>query len=239
MKKFSLFLVLLFGVVSLFADMKRYEIKSAQIEYQILGTGNVMGVPTKISGTSSLLFKDYGNIEIAHENFSQNIMGQKQVTEDITKLEGNVVYSVDLEDKIIYKQSIPLDSDDPALSLKGKKALSSLGGKRIGMGKVLEYDCEIWELSGIKMWIYKSVPLKTETTIMGIKQTQVANKIKFNISISDDKFKLPNYPIKTRVDMMSENKKQLEEEMKNMTPEQRKMMQDMMKNMGGMFGGKE
>jgi len=239
MKKFSLLLLLSLGVVSLFADMKRYEIKSAQIQYEILGTGNVMGVPTKINGTSSLLFKDYGNLEITHEKFSQDIMGQKETTEDIIKLEGNTVYSVDLEDKIIYKQKIPLDSDDPALSLKGKKSLVSLGGKLIGMGKVLEYDCEIWELSGIKMCMYKSVPLKTETTIMGIKQTQIAKKIKFNLSISDDKFKLPNYPIKTRVDMMSENIKQMEEEMRNMTPEQRKMMQDMMKNMGGMFGGQK
>lgn len=232
MKKISLFVVLLFGVISLFADMKRYEIKSAQIQYEISGSGNMMGMPTKMSGTSSLIFKEYGNIEVTHEKFSQDIMGQKEITEDITKFDAGIVYSVNLEDKVIYKQKIPLDSDDPALSLKGKKSLEALGGKKLGTEKVLGYNCEIWELSGVKMWMYKSVPLKTETTTMGIKQIQVAKSVEFDISISDDKFKLPNYPIKTRSDMMSESMK----EMESMSPEQKKMMQDMMKNMGGMLG---
>ena len=235
MKKISLLLVLIFGVVSLFADMKRYEIKSAQIQYEISGSGNMMGMTTKISGTSSLIFKDYGNIEISHEKFSQDIMGQKEITEDITKLDSGTVYSVNLEDKVIYKQEIPLDSDDPTLSLKGKKSLEALGGKKLGSEKILGYNCEVWELSGVKMWMYKSVPLKTETNTMGIVQTQIAKDVKFDISISDDKFKLPNYPIKTRADMMGEAMKGME----NMTPEQQKMMQDMMKNMGGMMGGQK
>ncbi len=235
MKKISLLVLLVFGVISLFADMKRYEIKSAQIEYVISGSGNMMGIPTEIDGSSSLIFKDYGNTEITHEKFSQVVMGQKETTEDITKIDSGIVYSVNLEDKVIYKQEIPLDSDDPALSLKGKKSLEALGGKRLGSEKILDYDCEIWELSGVKMWMYKAVPLKTETNVMGILQTQIAKKVQFNGTISDDMFKLPNYPIKTRGDMREEAMKQME----NMSPEQKKMMEDMMKNMGGMMGGQK
>ena len=85
------------------------------------------------------------------------------------------------------------------------------------------------------MCIYKGVPLKTETNTMGLKQIQIAKSAKFDISISDDKFKLPNYPVKTRADMMGEAMKQMED----MSPEQKKMMQDMMKNMGGMMGGQK
>jgi len=234
--KLGLIVLLLLGLSSLNAQtMKRYEVKSGEIQYKILGTGNMMGIPTKISGKSSLVFKDYGSLELSHEKFSQDIMGDKEITEDITKFDGGMVYSVDLEEKIIYKQKIPLDSDDPALSLKGKKSLAALGGKKIGNEKVLGYDCEIWELSGVKTWMYKAVPLKTETKVMGIKQTQVASSVKFDISISEDKFKLPNYPIKTMADMMQENQMQMQKEMQNMSPEQRKMMKDMMQNMGKMF----
>lgn len=239
MRSLSLLVVLFLGVTSLFAQVKRYEIKSAQIEYEILGSGNIMGIPTNISGTSSLIFKDYGSLELNHEKFSQDTMGQKEITEDITKFDNDTVYSVDLEDKVIYKQKIPVDSDDPALTLKGKKALSSLGGKKLGVEKILGYPCEIWEFSGVKTWFYKAVPLKSEATIMGIKQTQIAKSVKFDVSISDDKFKLPNYPIKTRADMMNEGMKQMQMEMENMSPEQKKMMQDMMKNMGEMFGGQK
>lgn len=235
MRKLAILIILIFSVSSLFAQMKRYEIKSGHIEYEITGSGNMMGMTTKITGKSSLLFKDYGSLELSHEKIIQNIMGQNEVTEDITKFDNNIVYSVNLEDKVIYKQEIPLDSDDPALSLKGKKSLIALGGKKIGNENLLGFNCEIWELSGIKMWMYKSVPLKTEATTMGMKQILMAKSVKFDISIDDDKFKLPDYPIKTRGDMMGEAMK----EMKNMTPEQQKMMQDMMKNMGGMFEKKQ
>lgn len=235
MQKISLFIILMLSVTSLFSQVKRYEIESGFIEYDIIGSGNIMGITTKISGTRSLIFKDYGSIELDHEKFSQDMMGQKDITENITKFDGNVVYSVNLEDKVIYKQQIPVDSDDPALTLKGKKSLVSLGGKKLGNEKILDYDCEIWEFSGVKTWMYKAVPLKIETTIMGIKHMQIAKSVKFDISLSENKFKIPDYPIKTRGDMMNEAM----QEMNKMSPEQQKMMQEMMNKMGGMLGGQK
>lgn len=237
--RFSFIVLAFFLVLSSNASMKRYEVKSGQIEYETIGEGSMMGVPTKMSGKSSVIFKNYGAIELMHDKTTQTIMGQKEIEEDITKFDNGTVYSVDHEEKVIFKQEVPVDLKDPMLIQKGKKSLESLGGKRIGTEKVAGFKCDVWQLKDYKMCIYKAVPLKMETNVMGIKQIQIAKTVKFNISISDEKFKLPNYPIKSMSDMMGENMKQMQEEMQGMTPEQKKMMQDMMKNMGQMFGGQQ
>jgi len=62
---------------------------------------------------------------------------------------------------------------------------------------------------------------------MGITQTTKAANVQFNVSMSDEDFKLPDFPVKT----MEENKQQDNGNAPSqMTPEQMQQMQDMMKN---------
>lgn len=158
-------------------------------------------------------------------------MGQDEIEDETTKFDNGIVYSVDNEENVIYKQTIPKDQKDIYFNQDGKKGLESLGGVKVGSEKVAGYKCDIWNVSGVSMCIYKGIPLKIETETMGIKETQIATKVKLNISLDDSKFKLPNYPIRTMKDMMRENQKQMED----LPPEQQKMMEEMMKSMGGIF----
>ena len=219
-----------------FASMKRYLVKSGEVEYKIVGNGMMMGISTKLEGDSFLYFKDYGNTEVTKEKISQDIMGQKEIEQDITKFENGMVYSVDFEEKVIYKQKVPVDLDDPMLQNKGEESLKSLGAKKIGSDKIAGYNCTTWELHDAKMCIYKGVPLKIETSTMGVTQIQIAKKAKFDNKIDDVKFQLPNYPIKSMADIQRMRQEEMESQMQNMSPEQKKMMQDMMKNMGNMYG---
>lgn len=234
-RQLSFVLLLFLMTISLDASMIRYEVKTGIVKYDINGEGSVMGVKTKLSGNSSIIFKEYGAIEMMYEKISQDVMGEKEIQEDFTKFDNGTVYSIDEEEKVIYKQDISNDSEDLFFANKGEKSLVSLGGKKKGTSKVLGFSCDIWKFSDATMCIYKAIPLKIETTVMGIKQTQVAIEASFYIPISDEKFQLPNYPIKTMSDVMDENMNQME----NMTPEQKKMMEEMMKNMGGMMGGQK
>jgi len=221
--------ILVISVSSLFADTKRYEVKSAAITYKISGDGSIMGMPAKLSGNKTLIFKDYGALELSKEHRVQTIMGQEEIEDEITKFDNGVIYSVDNEENVIYKQTIPKDQKDIYFNQDGKKGLESLGGVKVGSEKIAGYKCDIWNLSGVSMCIYKGLPLKIETETMGIKETQIATKVQLNISLDDNKFKLPNYPIRTMKDIMEENQKQME----NLPLEQQKMMEEMMKSMGG------
>jgi hypothetical protein len=229
MKK--LFFITTILVSSLFAQTQRYEVKSAIIEYEINGTGTVMGAKALLSGTSLLYFKDYGNVELNEEKIAQTIMGEKEEEHSISKLVADKVYTVDFEDEIIYEQKILLDdNNNPLLNMK-ESDLVSMGAKKIGTEKILGYLCNVWELGEDKLSIYKSIPLKIVTTMMGITQTQEAKIAKFDIKIDEDKFKLPDYPIKTVEDILKDG----DTEVPELSPEQEKMMEDMMKQMGNVF----
>lgn len=129
-RQLSFVLLLFLMTISLDASMIRYEVKTGIVKYDINGEGSVMGVKTKLSGNSSIIFKEYGAIEMMYEKISQDVMGEKEIQEDFTKFDNGTVYSIDEEEKVIYKQDISNDSEDLFFANKGEKSLVSLGGKK-------------------------------------------------------------------------------------------------------------
>ena len=225
MKNIKLLAILLitFGLTTLSAQTKRYEVKSGIIEYTITNSGNMMGMKMQGSGTAKTAFKEWGNVELNSEESQTNTMGTKEHDKQMTKIENGKVYNVDFDQKVIYELSVDAlaNSEDKDLVKTGKEMLISMGAKKIGDEKFMGYACEVWEMMKVKVWLHKGVMLKSEADIMGIKNTTVATKIKLDISVPDDAFKLPNYPIQ---------KGQKQEKMPQMTPEQMQQMQEMMKN---------
>ena len=229
MKK--ILITLTFLTSFLFAEAQRYDVKSAIVEYEIKGTGVVMGAKAFIKGTSSLYFKDYGNTEYNEENIVQVIMGEKEEEHTISKIVANKVYTVDFEDEVIYEQKILLDdNNNPILNMKDKDLLS-MGAKKVGSEVILGYKCDVWELGEDKISVYKSIPLKIVSVSMGITQIQEAKIANFDIKIDENKFKLPPYPIKTVDEILKDG----DSEVPELSPEQEKMMQDMIKQMGNVF----
>ena len=195
--------------------LKRYDVKSGIVKYKTTTSGKVMGGTVKGSGTESLYFKDWGAVELREKKSKQttnvNVFGMKKTQTDEThtmdKLDNGKSYSVDFKDKVIYV------NDDMAMTMMkqsgtdagkaGKEMLKSMGGKKIGNEKVLGYNCEVWSVMGGKQWIYKGVMLKLEMEMMGLKTVTEAVSAKFNVSVPDSKFKLPDFPVKKIDDMMN------------------------------------
>lgn len=224
--------VLLLGVfaLTLFADGKRYEIKSGIIEYSISGGGSMLGVTSKEEGTMKLSFKEYGNLERQEEHSTSTTMGQTDKTDDLRILKDGNFYVVDHEEKVIVEHSPEalkqMAGED--MTQMGKEMMEKMGGKQIGEEKILGYNCEIWELMGAKTWIYKGVPLKTEANIMGFNHTQVATSAKFDVSVPDSAFDLPKYETKTLNEIIEEESGG---EANMPSPEEMQQMQEMMKKM--------
>ena len=195
---------LFLGVVSLFAQTNRYDVKSGMVEYEIIGSGDVMGSPTTVSGTSKLYFKDFGNVELSDEKIQQTVDGDKEEERLVSKIMGENVYTVDFVDEVIYTQKMVLDDDTASLNIKSKEAFISMGAKNLGVEKILGYDCDVWLLGEDKIWVYNSVPLKLISKSLGLVQIQEAKLAVFNIIIKDDKFKLPSYPVKAMDEIIGE-----------------------------------
>ena len=232
------------------AAAKRYEVKSGMVIYKVEGGGSILGFSTKTTGTHTLYFKDWGNVEVRKEDEKETSMGKTTQQHTLQKIDHGTVYSVNEKHKTIIKQDIAMlkqmDKKGKNMSAMGKDMMKQMGGKKIGTGKVLGYPCEIWELMGSKTWLYKGVPLKTQANIMGFKHLEVATSAKFNVSISNSHFALPKYPIQTTDQMIQQQIQQAQHQSKHPqtqyqsqpSPQQMEQMQNMLKSLGSMFGGK-
>ena len=218
---FTLFL----NVGTLHADVKRYEVKSGIIEYKIIGGGDMMGIKTQMSGTDKVAFKEWGSIEL-HQSMTRSvIMGREENTQDTIKIENGKVYVVDYENRVIseYDPSMLMQSQYKDLIKSAKDMIVQMGGKKIGNETIQGYDCEVWEMPQVKLWLHKGIALKTVANIMGITNTMEATTIQLDVPVSDNDLKLPDFPIK------SIQESDLPQ-MPQMTPEQMQQMQEMMKN---------
>ena len=186
-------------------QMKLYDVKSGKIDYEIKGSGEIMGQKMQTVGKKRVIFDDYGAKNLTEENKieKQIIMGQKNVTKThtLTYLKGAMMYQADFNKKrIIRMENIGMAmagmmAGNKNMKQAGEKMMKQMGGKKMGTDKVLGYTCDVWDLMGTKQCIYKGVTLRLESNIMGIKNTEVATKAEFDILLSKDDFKLPDFPI--------------------------------------------
>lgn len=213
MKNLSIILALFIAVINSYGNdqnkLKRYEIKSGIVEYVTTISGKVMGSTVVGNGTENLFFKDWGAVELKEERLSQTTTmkffgrGKTETsnTHGINKLDNGESYIVDFKNKqIIASRDLAMDmitafepkADAGAV---GVNMLESAGGEKTGVEKIMGYNCDVWEFSGGKQWLYKGVMLKIEMTVLGIKTSTQAKSAKFNVIVADKHFKLPDFPI--------------------------------------------
>ena len=208
------------------AKLKRYDVKSGMVKYEIAISGKVLGSTISGEGTESLYFKDWGAIELLEEKSNQttetNIFGIKNSettnSHTMSKLDDGESYHVDFDKKQIFlRRDLAMDMtktyrEDGDAGEVGKNMLESVGGKVIGTEKFLGYDCELWDVMGAKQWMHKGVVLKIEMTVLGITTIKEAKTAEFNKNIADKYFQLPDFPIQKEEGFLDNEEYQEEEE---------------------------
>ena len=227
-KIWSVLFALILTINTLHSETKRYEIKSGLIEYTIDGSGNMMGIQTQIDGKSKILFKEWGEVELHEETSKSVIMGREEITHQTTMIDGDKVYIVDYEQKIIhqYEPTMLMQSEYKDLAKNANEVIHSMGGTKTGEESILGNLCEVWETKHMKLLLYKGIMLKSQVRVMGRTHTTEATNVQFNTSVSDDDLKLPDFPIK----VIQDNNSNTPSQMPQLTPEQIQQMQEMMKN---------
>ncbi len=200
-------------------QMQRYDVKSGKIEYALKGSGDVMGmVQIKTVGKKRVIFDDYGvkNLEEKNEVTKETAGGNTKVrkTHTMAYMNNAIIYKVDFKKKIINRMKnqgarmAALFGGGDNLKESGEAMMKSMGGKKLGSDKVLGYSCDVWDLMGVKQCMYKGIPLKIESDVMGMKSVEIATKAEFDITFTKNDFKLPDYPVYDfDMDRMMEGKK--------------------------------
>ncbi len=186
MKKLIL-ISLIFTIVISAQDFKRYEFKSGKVKYTSTGS---------MTGTETMYFDNYGMLELKETKATLEMMGIKQVTDTKTIMNGKWVYTIDKNSGEANKVENPLYSMFPKggdLEKVGEEMMINMGGKKIGTETLLGKKCGIWEIKKLmsKVWVWKSIPLKSEVNMMGMNITQIATSVEVDINVSADKFKIP------------------------------------------------
>ena len=234
-------IIILIAVAALFSlngfaktagELKRYEIKSGIIEYKTRTFGKVLFTKIDTRSTKTVAFSNYGAKESQDEISIDN---KNKETHTLVVLDNGVTYSVDFKKEQITKTTDAMVmmhmEQNKDMGQTGEEMLIAMGAKKTGTGEVLGYECDIWEVSGGKQWMYKGVVLKIEMVVMGITTLEEATSIKFNVAVAKKYFDLPDFEI---IDL-TENEmdysdaddgpsQEEKEKMKNMTYEEFKAM---------------
>jgi hypothetical protein len=186
MKKL-LFISLILSIVISAQDFKRYEFKSGKVVYQSTGS---------MTGTETMYFDNYGMLEVKNTKATLEMMGIKQVSDTKVIMNNKFVYTIDNNSGEATKMENPLYSMFPEgtdLEKVGEEMMKNMGGIKIGTETVSGKDCEIWEIKKLmsKVWVWKSIPIKSEVNMMGLKITQIATSVEVDIDVSADEFKIP------------------------------------------------
>lgn len=186
-------------------EMKLYDVKSGKVEYEIRGSGEIMGSKMQTVGKKRVIFNAYGAQNLTEENKieKQTIMGQKKTTKThtMTFMKESMIYHVNFKSKRITRMENVaaamggLMGGGKNMKQTGEEMMKKMGGKKTGTDKVLGYTCDMWNVMGTSQCMYKGIPLRVESNVMGLKNTEVATKAEFDLSLSKDDFNLPDFPI--------------------------------------------
>lgn len=183
---------------------KRYSLKSAIVEYKMSGMQ---------TGTATLYFDEFGMKEATYENTVMELYGVKVETKTVNYLMGYLQYSIDRINNTATKTKNTMleslvENSKGDLEEVGQEMFISMGGKMTGSEEMIGKPCEIWVLEslGTKVWVWKNIPLRTETNMMGIQIVKVATSLKENVEIPKDKLEVPANVEFTEIDLNNLNK---------------------------------
>ncbi len=230
MKKINILLSFLVVLASCSGNsqnkLKRYEVKSGIVKYTSTISGKVIGSKIAGSGTENLYFKDWGALELkettSEQTTTMKFFGKEKVettsTHVINKLDNGESYLANFDTKIITVSRDPMmdmmKQSNTNATEAGKNMLESMGGKIVGTESILGHSCEVWDVMGAKQWLYKGVMLKMEVTLLGIKTITQATSAKFDVSVADANFKLPDFPMQKMEGFM--NNDEFDDELEDM-----------------------
>ncbi len=173
--------------------------KSAIIEYKISGMEN---------GSQTTYIKDYGKYRATYRTTSMKVMGITNTIKNIEITTPDWIYSIDLSSgtgtksvnpvkymKEEYEKLSPQDRKKVVKNAEkmGTNMMNGMQGEvKKNSAEFLGRKCDVITMAGMKMYMLAGtdIPLKTETSMMGMNSLTEAVKFE-ETSVPDDKFQPP------------------------------------------------
>jgi len=191
-------LIMAIGAAATAVDSsKAYPFKSAIIKYRISGSIQ--------QGTQTLSIDDYGKKTRTERETTINVIGTKRKDSTLEIDDGRDHYRIDLIRKTgektpsfsrVAEEMVKTMSAEQKKDMEelGKELVRGLTGKEemkpAGKGTVLGKECAVYDLMGVKSWLWNNLALKIENPSLG-NMIQEAVDLQVDVPIAADKFKAP------------------------------------------------
>lgn len=243
MKKLTLIVSAIFFVLNSYAQNGNYKVfpfKSGIIEYKL--EGNSKGFHTKY-------IDDFGYKQADYNETETTVFGFTNKEKSGTILIGPKAYAINYKTETTSVGINPVyesyaNSNGSDYDKIGREAMASLGFSNTNKTEaIVGKKCDVWKGSLGRIWVWKGLALKSETTVLGVSIIETAVNIKINTSVPSSKFEAPKgFEVKD-IEINGSNSNADQETMdayessnQEMSAEEKQMMEDAMSgNMEGMM----
>ncbi len=178
-------------------DAKVFDVKSGKIVFKLEGT---------VKGTRTLIWDDYGRLQYDHKETVTKIMGISNTEETLSIRTKEWMYTIDLvektgtkvkvEDAFAMSDAMTAGYSDAQLQQAGEEIMNQFEAKEAGTGTILGRTCSIMQIEKLKskIWTYKKITLKSETSMGGMmgSSNEEATKMEENIVVPASTFIVPS-----------------------------------------------
>ncbi|MEO9484145.1 MAG: hypothetical protein ABJG47_11885 [Ekhidna sp.] len=171
-------------------DLKKYEIRSAQIMYEISGDAK---------GQEMMTFDNYGWTSLRQQEMTFELYGISSTQTVYEIIDGDFAYRLSPDDSTYLlrkdvKWSQQASYKDP--SQVSEAILFSMGGTQQADSTLDGRKCQVWTFEGkaIKeMWIWRGLVLKRKAKLGDRNIETIATEVSVDISPEAALFSIPNY----------------------------------------------
>jgi len=167
-----------------------FEVESGVVSYEISSEA-VLTPDTNLSilGTEKLRFSDWGDVRVEEEEGRIQTFGALRHQHEVKhfkKYTKDSVITVDYQnEQLLERKNATGESMDEKTRFL----------THTGQEEVAGILCDVWEGVGVKKYTYKGLVLGSEITLFGVTYTKKAKSVMFDVNVSKEDYKTPDYPL--------------------------------------------
>ncbi len=181
------------GALSLCASEgkpREYKLESGMVVYSIIGGGALTpDLNLTIVGEGKLRFRNWGKVALVEEQIEESTSGAFRNIEKFTKCikyDKRQQFNVDYDHEVVLERPIP----------KGRGVEDmTIGMLPHGEDMIAGRKCEVWAREGVRVCLYKGIPLLIEKELFGIHYEKRALWVEEDTDVAAEQCSIPDFPV--------------------------------------------
>jgi len=196
---YFLFIIILLSSCELVTQVPKFSVKQ-YYRYQVESAHVIYAISGMKKGTEELFFDQFG-LRQARISSNRIMLGtEMRDMKTITIIKTDSVYMLNLNDntgsairdRMLFDIADSLgikDLGEAELLMQAKESEMQYVGNK----KWLQKECKVYQLpdSSLKLWLWKNIPLRIESEMLGVKNVVEATRIQTELAIPKSKFEIP------------------------------------------------